>query len=221
MNSDHRLHNTKILGLLAIVFVFLCSVSVSAADNSSIADSDHYIKLDPIGNHTIGEVFFINGTTNLPVSENLTVNIALMDWIQRGNREKTSSGGNPPGEGVTFRAISISPYLPGTNQWSANITGTINVSGEYFLNVFSYVNYTCGYKCSVPEVDVYEHFFLLPENNSQFSHAITQIPPVILPSTSATLVPSPTQSTPLPLVLPIAAIATIVVLISVYGKKGK
>jgi len=221
MNSNFGSLNSKKIGLLAIIFLFLCSAPVNAVDNSSIAISDHYITIDPIGNHTIGETFFINGTTNLPVSENLTFQIVLVDWMQNGNRMKTSSGDTPPGKGGTFHSVPISPFLPGTNQWSVNVTGTVNVSGEYFVDVFSYVNYTCGYACSVPEVDVYENFFLLPENNSHFSHTITQIPLVILPPTSATLVTSPAQSTPLPLVLPIAAIVTIVVLISVYGKKGE
>ncbi len=46
--------------------------------NSTVAPVEPYIMIDPIGNHVIGDIFFINGTTNLPVSQNLTMEIVSL-----------------------------------------------------------------------------------------------------------------------------------------------
>ena len=169
MSLDLGTFDIKKIGLLIIVCLVLCCTSVHAADNNTLSVSDHYIIIDPIGNHTIGDVFFINGTTNLPVTENLTINIANFDWIQKGGRMKTSSSELPLGEGVLIHAVQISPFLPGINQWSVNITGIINVSGKYSVSVISFANYTCNDdKCNLPEIDVPCSFFFFPKIKLNF-----------------------------------------------------
>jgi hypothetical protein len=120
MNSDLKLH----IGLMAIVFLFLCSASVSAADNSSVAVSDHYITIDPIGNHTIGDVFFINGTTNLPVSEKLTIEIVDYFWVARSHI-KNEPNNIPPGKYVGIPDVLIISDSSGTNRWSVNVTDAV------------------------------------------------------------------------------------------------
>ncbi|MDD1694786.1 MAG: hypothetical protein LUQ71_08695 [Methanoregula sp.] len=70
-----------------------------------------FITIDPIGNHTYIEQFFINGTTNLAVSnESLLLRIGSAEF-------------NPGGFGSSFYTlnVSITRGEHGVNTWSAEI----------------------------------------------------------------------------------------------------
>ena len=61
----------RVLGraFLAILIVTIFFVPLTSADNANeIPNTTPFIIIDPIGNHTVGDVFFINGTTNLPAN---------------------------------------------------------------------------------------------------------------------------------------------------------
>ena len=69
-----------------------------------------FITIDPIGNHTIDEVFFINGTTSLPANNELLLDIF-------------TSNMNPGGWGSAFSSnVSIQTGENGVNLWSCNAT---------------------------------------------------------------------------------------------------
>jgi hypothetical protein len=104
------------------IFIYLAIIvmviaPVSAYDNGSIPTltpvpspaSHYYIYLDSLGNQSVGDVFFINGTTNLPPGENLTVMMVHSD-------NHLSS--------YFVSDVPIQPGKNGTNFWSCNISTT-------------------------------------------------------------------------------------------------
>jgi len=69
------------------------------------------ITIDPIGNHTVNDVFVIHGTTNLAYgNDTLAINIGSSDF-------------NPGGFGTSFYLVNVSirPGENGMNTWSAEI----------------------------------------------------------------------------------------------------
>jgi hypothetical protein len=194
---------------------------------ATTANATPFITIDPIGNHTIGDMFFINGTTNLPITENLTINIAYYKWVIQ-SKMKTSPNSPPPGESIILYTLPESSDTLGMNQWSAKIPDAINVSGEYLVFVLSHVNYGCKTNgCSVPKVITEGNFTLLPQNNDKLSSNVQtsvlqttfQTPSSIQPTTSQTIVPITTQSSPLPVALPIVVLVIMVVLRSVLKER--
>jgi hypothetical protein len=182
-----------------------------------------FITIDPIGNHTIGDIFFINGTTNQPVSEHLTMDIVSYKYIERTHMKFDL--GPSPEESAYMPDISISSDLSGTNRWSVNVTDTVKKlkSGEYIVDIYSQVNFSCNTAgCSIPKADTMQIFTLLPENNDSsliVLQTTVQSPSLIQPATSATIVPPTKQVTPLPLILPIAGLVMMGVLRFIQGKK--
>jgi hypothetical protein len=94
--------------------------------NTTLANEPPLITIDPIENHTIGDIIFITGTTNLPVTNNLMMNIysSSIACPVAGNGE------NPNPENCEKNiaqtpGISIIPDLPGSNMWSINATDTV------------------------------------------------------------------------------------------------
>ena len=99
-----------------VVFGMWCIAPVSAHDNWSVPNltaqpspaSHYFIYLDPLGIQSVGDVFFINGTTNLP-QENLTVLMTHQD-----NYLSSYFGS----------AVPIQTGKNRTNFWSCNISTT-------------------------------------------------------------------------------------------------
>lgn len=197
---------------LAILFPAIISFPIaSAQDTNATPDTAPFITIDPIGNRTIDNIFFINGTTNLAASdESLFLKIETTNF-------------NPGGVGSYFSSnVSIQPGENGFNLWSCNATtdrwvtfpvpgrqtplsGNVT-SGEYVVQVIS---------LGPSELDNSQTFFLLPsERNStpgQTSASTTiQSPswggadPQPLPTTT-----SP-NGTPFPWILSVMAIFVVI-----------
>ncbi|HUH79178.1 MAG TPA: hypothetical protein VLY83_04705 [Methanoregula sp.] len=186
--------------------------------------------MDPIENHSIGDVFFINGTTNLPVSDNLTITIVYLPYIRQTHPK--SDLGPPNNEYVEIPNIPISYIQEGPNLWSANVTDFVKNfrSGEYNVDVHPYVDFACNTPgCAIPIADTNSVIQLSPASSSATSHVhqtTTQnttpiqstIPPIHL--TIGAVIASPTtQPSPMPVILPVAIITLILILKSCYGKK--
>jgi len=78
----------------------------------------YWVKVGPIRNNiTSGEIFFINGTTNLPDGENLSINLDTFCNMFRPHMKNELGF-----EGVTISNISVISNGTGINQWSANMT---------------------------------------------------------------------------------------------------
>jgi hypothetical protein len=192
--------------------------------NSTVAPVEPYIMIDPIGNHVIGDIFFISGTTNLPVSQNLTMDIVSYKYIMRPHMKNELGPG--PHSSAYMKGIPISSAFPGTNRWYANVTDTVKEleSGDYLVQVDSQINESCNFTgCRIPDVSTTAVFTLLRANKSiklTVLQTTFQNSSPILPTISAITVPPTTQSAPLPLALPIVVFVVIVILKSIQKKKN-
>jgi hypothetical protein len=133
-----------------------------------------FITIDPIGNHSIGDVFFINGTTNLPVGENLSMTITE---LYANNHTEAQFAPEYPNGNEFFDIInnipitSVASGTSGTNYWSENVTDIFKGidSDNYSIGVFpSDVNISKDFRDpnnpntnSKPELP-YAFFYLTP-----------------------------------------------------------
>ena len=93
-----------LLGLGAVVPAALAQIS-----------SPYYITIDPIGNHTVSDLFFVKGTTNLPAGENLSS--VIPGWSATGSGDVGTfhsivchpSGGYPDGGAYVELAVIGDP----------------------------------------------------------------------------------------------------------------
>jgi len=197
--------------------------STNGTTTTAASSEELFITIDPIGDHIIGEVFFINGTTNLPVSGNLTLGMEALSYIMRPH-QKGETGPGPHGS-ANLPALPISPALPGLNRWSANVTDIVKEleSGEYEVSVFPPLRGPCNTTgCNIPKAEADQIFTLFPAKNGtsvSVSQTASQSPTQILFTPSTTLVLPSKQFSPLPSVLPIAVLVTIVILKPIQGKK--
>lgn len=98
--------------LLALLFLIpWCSAGSVAVQNETTLPAQPYITIDPVANHTLDEVFFISGTTNLPVSESPLNLLIYSAWF------------NPGGSGCDYQSnVIIETGAGGINTWSCNAT---------------------------------------------------------------------------------------------------
>ena len=194
-----------------LLLTIMVSIQIAAATdtggdngiNQTNASEPYYITIDPIGNHTIGDVFFINGTTNLPTTDNLIIMI--------GNRAYDPSGQSPY-YGFVIRNIPILPFSQksnGTNQWRVNVSDPVKenlVSGEYLAVAHWMQN---------DSLSDASYFSLLPARNSTPALIQTTIPISTTPFQTGQTTPS----SPFTPALPIAVVAAMVIMGSRYKKK--
>jgi hypothetical protein len=97
-----------LIGILLMVVI--TGIPIAGAENVTPVTTP-FITINPIGNHTVGDVFFINGTTNLGTRER-SLGLDIEWWAF-----------NPSGFSTPFYATiaSIQPEENGTSTWSAEI----------------------------------------------------------------------------------------------------
>ena len=159
---------------------------------------------------------FINGTTNLPVTENLSV------WIQNFEGPSVKISPGPVYHVAHVENISVNPGTNvglGTNVWSANVSDAVKqlVTGDYLVSVYSAGDNT---------IVASQLFTLLPEKNTTLLNHQTAGFTMPLPSftpvqtTNETIaIASTTPSSSLPSELPLVVIAAMVIMGSTYRKK--
>jgi hypothetical protein len=167
-----------------------------------------FIKIDPVGNHTVGDVFFINGTTNLAASDNsLSLDISWADF-------------NPGGFGTSFYMsdVSIQPGEPGINRWSAEVVPSrwemytepppyhpTPMFGK--IRPGKYAVYISSRDAMVSNDAAPVFFYIFPESRiTLFQTAMTP------PAFSSPPSPSPTQSSPISALLPVVVFVIMLVL---------
>jgi hypothetical protein len=166
-----------------------------------------FIRIDPVGNHTVGEVFFINGTTNLAASDN-SLSLTI-----------TWAGFNPGGFGTSFYTsdVSIQPGDQGINHWSAEVVPSrwemypspppyhptpafgIIRPGNYAVSIASR-------DAGVPDGDAPAFFYMLAESPVIPSRTSIATPPFSSPPS-----PTPPHSSPLPPLLPAGVFVMVLV----------
>ena len=138
----HILQKTAIMPALFLLFFYtVLAIPASGADSGDnilvptnlTLSVEPFISIDPIENHTAGEVFFINGTTNLPVSETLMMYIESNKYAT--STHIRSSRGPLPGKFAYNIPVGfIATDRPGLNRWSVNLTDiAMNLSCDEYL----------------------------------------------------------------------------------------
>ena len=215
-----------------LLFMILFFVPVTAANQyfsptgtaNASSDVHYFITIDPIGNHSVSDVFFVNGTSNLPVGVPLIVETPesrnkhqSFEWHLE--RNTSVQQGN---SGVNIWSCNISPVLWETYGASHDIRQF--ETGQRYIAVypdpdFSYVQ-TFAYGES-------NEFTIFPVDSgptqdvSQTSIApvMTTVPLSTGPTTRYTPPHSPTPSVPLSGILPVLAITTMAVVWSIYMRR--
>ena len=85
------MNNSHWLSLIAILFAAALVIPVSAEsvytrfDNGStlVGNGSYWMLWEPVGNHKIGDLFFVNGTTNLPAGTVLRYEFVRWEYINR------------------------------------------------------------------------------------------------------------------------------------------
>ena len=208
--------------LAGIIIVLIIILPIVSAENNTWSENQTtglqlstestaapFITIDPIEDHTVGAVFYINGTTNLPTSEKLNGLIQTTIF-------KPHIDAEPPSP--FFPDIPIVSTSSGTNRWSVNITdraiSELGIGGSpYVVTVVSKDN---------SSISTQQEFDLIPAMKaapSTVPQTIIESPSTVQPTTSQTLVPPTTRSSSLPSALAIVVLAAIAILGSVFRKK--
>jgi hypothetical protein len=163
------------------------------------APANSFFTIDPVGSHYRGDVFFVNGTTNMPVSKR------WIGWIFRKN-------GNADIVGIIIApgvpGLSAAPESSGITRWSVNVTNvTRNLgTGEYAVVVgINHVASKTVYFSLLSEING------TGEPNISLIQPKSQSPSSIESATRQTVVPSATRSSPLPIICSITAILAILI----------
>lgn len=195
--------------------------------NTAVDPSEPFIIIDPIGDHVIGDVFFINGTTNIPNCENFSMDIADVQTYGRTSM-KSWVFTAIPGKYVSIPYISIVPDSTGTNRWSVNVTDVVRElnASKYMVDVWSEINMSYNNSdCSNVKEASMEFLTLYSANSTIIiNHSTTQTP--VQHFLNVTQSPSGlgslrtvTPSSPMSVALPIVTIAAIVLLKFIRMKK--
>jgi hypothetical protein len=128
--------------VLVVILVSLAIIPLVSAENVTPVTTP-FITIDPIGNHTVGDVFFINGTTNLPVNDSLGLWIFQYDVLCELHHDREHDVGTVWLGNEASRKIENIPIIPdnlGSNRFSINVTDntkSLTWEGGYIVWVYS------------------------------------------------------------------------------------
>jgi len=228
MSTSMRLF-VVLLILVALAIVPVTGESQNITPTNPVtasSDPQYFITIDPIGNHNVTDVFFVNGTTNLPVGDTLLV---------RGVNGRIPLGRNEGSEIDTVVSVQLGD--PGINVWSCNLSpvlwwswhGGLTRDIEFFSCGDSYVVGIYANR-SPNEIKTLSNDFTISSIGSGISPNISQtsnipVTPTILPSASpvtenTTPIPS-TPSVPLSGVASVAAFTTMAIAWSLNKRRRR
>jgi len=145
----------KINSLIFGIILALSIIPLISADNGNVTpNTTPFIAIDPIGNHTIDEAFFINGTTNL-AAFNKSLKLIIFEP-------------NPSGVGSSYTSnVSIQSGKNGVNTWSGYVIPsqwtTSTLHGASIPNLVNPGDYTVIVES--PGADDTQFFSLLPSES--------------------------------------------------------
>ena len=183
-----------IIGLFLIMLT--CWLPASGADNVSVTPvTTPFITIDPIGNHTVGDVFFINGTTNLRISEDQKLQISI-----------SPRSSNPRGLNVNLFDPTVISESNGYTHWSFNLTDIDWQSKEYVATVFSPKN---------PSAYSAQSFTFFPVTTLTIPSLVQEQPSSQFSSLTQTTYPQtktiPSAASPFPPILAIFMIGIVII----------
>ena len=162
------------------------------------SDTHYFITIDPIGNHSVSDVFFVNGTTNLPVGDTLLVQ-GFIDQFRPG----------PNWGGSMYEYTSVEPGYGGVNVWSCNLTPVLwktfnGYAGytqdiRYFFESDEYVVAISENSTQHTSGTVYSNHFTISYMNSGATPNVSQTS-IATETTTLLTSPSPVtvNTTPIP-----------------------
>lgn len=107
-----------------LILFIVCSLCVGTG--SAMVEDSPYITINPVGDHAIGDIITISGTTNFPVN--------TMLWIQAGPKEYTKYPPHYIGEKVQIVQGANS------NLWSIQINSSTFAIDEYNVLIAPLIN---------------------------------------------------------------------------------
>ena len=188
------------ISLVVFIVGIFIPISVCAENVTMTPVTTPFITIDPIGNHTVGDVFFINGTTNLPVTEKLNIDVYPFHSVmeQRGYKPR----------GIAIDDIPIISSTTNVNYWSANVTDGYWKPDEYIAEIFTTKSTTIisGYQIFTI---VSAKTDIISNNTSSLSSPPT-LSPSIQPTTSSNLTGPNLKAASFPLITVFAILIGIV-----------
>jgi hypothetical protein len=152
------------------------------ANNTMNDNKSAWIKIDPIGTHYIGDVFFITGSTNIPIGNQL--------WFQLG-----SSDFHPGYQDKVKGDVNISRGANYTNYWAYYIDTSTFKPDQYVITVISKPN------------QEFAHASQLFNISAKTQPTVFQT--LIIQTTLPVKVPQTTQPVPFPPAIPILVLGVI------------
>jgi len=169
------------LYLLPLIFFILFINPVIALNNSSPSNVSSiertFVTIDPIGNHSNGDAFIIEGDTNFPDTENLSV------YLKSSTANKTCKENcSSVWSFDSYTIVPITAGLNGTNRWSINLTISDLPPDKYWIFVQAYTIFPCYrvdqngnpyQNCANVKAVAYDSFEVYPSK----SYSITNLTP--------------------------------------------
>ena len=220
---------------IIVVSIVLMIIPVTAVNQeifppgtaNASSDTYYFITIDPIGNHSVSDVFFVNGTTNLPVGDTLLVEGSSYDVVpgRRWGSDISVTVSVLPGyDGVNIWSCNLSPIL--WNTWGSGLTRPTH-DIKYFYSGDSFFVRIWANR-SPNDINELSNRFTISSVESGVLPAVSQtsIAPVtttapVSPGLTTVNAPplSPTPSVPLSGILPVLAITTMAVVWSIYLRR--
>lgn len=200
----------KNLTSICPVLILLIVCSFCVCPGSGRIEDSPYITINPVGDHAVGDIINISGTTNFPVNTTL--------WIQAGPKEFTKYPPHYIGEKVQI--------VQGTNSnyWSIKINSSTFTIDEYNVLVSPLINDSSIFS--------YARFNMTSRHTSTLQ--TTSVPPTTMPEWTTPLdspsptppiavhwTSGPTTTAALPVTLPVVALIIIGIIAGGYRKENR
>jgi trimeric autotransporter adhesin len=155
--------------------------------------------IDPIGDHAVGDIFAIGGSTNLAVGDNLMVEIASSSFKPT---LKTHDNAFSGASGM----VKVVPGSGGYNRWSFDVDTSAFIPDEYIVTVkgidapatASATFNVLPYRITTPDTTQ------VPTVTTIITTVVTTVPMTAIPRT---------QKSPIPIVTGIAALGVVCVIL--------
>jgi len=178
-------------GAIPLILILLAVLPASGADDVSVTPvTTPFITIDPIGNHVIGDIIFVNGTTNLRISTDQKLQLAITPFSY-----------SPRGLALNLWNPQIISVSDGIAHWSFNVTDLHWGTEEYVATAFS---------SAIPNIYSDQHFWIFSAPTTVTPSLIQDQPSAQIPSefpSSYPVIGTTTRpASPFPEILPVFAI---------------
>jgi len=197
-----------VIVLATVLFAIMpvCAEETHATGIKGEPNELWFISIDPVGNYYSGDTILIRGSTNIPATEKLLLEVYSSSYRHQPRNPFTEYG--------ISRTVTLLPGRDGSaNYWLAEIT-TTNWSGDEYLAAVSWRTY----EDTRPEVYASQLFTILPADNRKTENSLAGIAtlpvlsdqPDVHVTQTRTAIQAPAQPAALPGIIPPAAIGGII-----------